>query len=153
MSHNPYMPPRSDVSVDSTDNIHLYSPKQAACGALIGGPVGLIYFLRSNFENLGNGRSATNTLIYGVILIVALLIILPLLPDKFPSAPFSVAYIVAARNIAEKYQISKQGIMDSDRYEFHSNWRVVGYGILCFLGSVIVIAGPLAALHSLGFTA
>lgn len=34
----------------------IYSPTQVLCGTIIGGPVGLIYFLHSNFLTLGNDK-------------------------------------------------------------------------------------------------
>jgi len=152
MSHNPYATPNSDLIATPASATHLYSPAQAACGALLGGPVGLIYFLRANFKALGNERLEKNTLIYGCILVVALVVALPLLPDKFPSAPFTVGYVVAARQIAEKFQMTKQAILNSSQYGFHSNWRVFGIGLLTLVGSAVVVAGPLLILHFMGVT-
>jgi hypothetical protein len=153
MSHNPYTATNSAISQTVAGQVQLYSPAQAACGALLGGPVGLIYFLYANFNALENSRMQKNTLFYGAILVLALLIILPLLPEKFPSAPFTIAYVLAARHVAERHQVTKQGIIDSPQYEFYSNWRVVGFGILCLLGSSVVILGPILALSLAGVIA
>jgi hypothetical protein len=153
MPHNPYATPKSRVSEPSDRQVRLYSPTQAACGALLGGPFGLIYFLHANFNALENDRLKKKTLVFGTVLILSLIVILPMLPDKFPSAPFSIFYIIAARYIAERYQITKQGIIDSPRYDFHSNWRVFGIGILSLAGSALLIASPifiLAALDIIG---
>jgi len=150
MSHNPYATPNSDVVDTTADQLPLYSPTQAACGALLGGPVGLIYFVYANFKTLGNDRLGKNTLIYGVLLISSLLAAALVLPKNFPSAPFTVAYIVAARYLVARYQMTKQGIIDSPQYQFHSNWRVAGFGVLSFLGSVLLVIGPLMALSKMG---
>jgi hypothetical protein len=123
----------------------MYSPTQVACGT-IGGPVGLIYFLMSNFSALGQEDRKRKTLLLGISLIVALIAILPFLPESVPSTPFTIAYIIIARQVAEKYQMKKQAIIDSDIYDFHSNWRVLGIGLLCLVGSAIVIVGPLMLL-------
>jgi hypothetical protein len=115
---------------------------QAAIGSLLGGPVGLIYFLRQNFMALGNTAAARKTLIFGVVLIIALIVVLPLLPENFPSTPFNLMYIFVARGVADKYQLSKQGIIDSADYRFQSSWKVFGMGLLCLLGSAVAIIGP-----------
>jgi uncharacterized membrane protein len=150
MTENPYAPPAAAVVNRSANAVKLYSPAQAACGALVGGPVGLIYFLWANFTALGNRPAAKKTIAYGALLILGLLIVLPFLPERFPSSPFTVAYIIMARQIAQQYQKTKQEIADSPEYDFHSNWRVFGLGLLCLVGSVLVIVVPLALLVAFG---
>jgi hypothetical protein len=150
MPHNPYVAPRSNVSGPSDRQIQLYSPTQAACGALLGGPVGLIYFLHANFNALGNDRLKKKTLVFGAAFILSLLVIFPMLPEEFPSAPFTILYVIATRHIAERHQVTKQRIIDSPEYDFYSNWRVFGVGILCFVGSALLIGGPIFILAALG---
>ena len=151
MLDNPYATQGSNVvSQNASAAIHLYSPTQAAAGAFLGGPVGLVYFLRENFMALGNEEFAKNTLIYGVLLLIGLAILIPLVPEDIPSLPFTIAYVIAARYIAEKCQVTKQGIIDAPEYEFHSNWRVAGLGLLCMVGSAAVVLGPVMLLVSLG---
>jgi hypothetical protein len=150
MSNNPYAAPEAVLEGVASRSIALYSPNQAAMGAFLGGPVGLIYFLYRNFQTLEKPSAARNCLIIGVAVIVALAIILPLLPAKFPGTPLTIAYVVIARSIAEKYQMSKQAIIDTEQYTFKSNWNVFGMGLLCFLGSVIFVIGPYVALRAFG---
>ena len=150
MTDNPYAAPLAAVQLTGTaHSARLYSPTQVACGT-IGGPVGLIYFLKANFAALGNDRLESKTLLYGGLLILALLVILPFLPEKVPSSPFTIAYILTARHVASKYQMTKQAIAESPVYDFHSNWRVLGLGLLCLIASAIVIMGPLMLLAYLG---
>lgn len=153
MTDNPYAAPGAAIQnvpyCSTTGLIRLYSPTQVACGT-IGGPVGLIYFLKANFSSLGNDRQARNTVLYGTLLILALLVTLPFLPDKFPNSPFTIAYILIARYVAGKYQMTKQAIVESPGYDFHSNWRVLGIGLLCLVASVVVIVGPFMLLEFLG---
>jgi hypothetical protein len=128
----------------------VYSPNQAASGALLGGPVGLVYFLYRNFVAMGNTVGARNCLIFGALLIPSLLIILSIVPENFPSSPFTLFYVIVARFVAGKYQLTKEAIATSPEYAFQSNWNVIGAGLLCLVGSVIVIIGPIFALLSLG---
>lgn len=147
MEGNIYATPKSSITNAASDTAVklIYSPTQVACGT-IGGPVGLMYFLMSNFDTLGKNSSKTKTLIIGIASIIVLVIATPLLPENFPGTPFTVAYILIARMVAEKYQMTKADIIDSDSFDFHSNWRVFGYGILCLFGSLIAFSVPLFAL-------
>jgi hypothetical protein len=152
MNENPYAAPGSVITATprTGESIRLYSPTQVACGTLISEPIGLIYFLSVNFSALKNDRLQKKTYIYGALLIIGLLILLPFLPNKFPGSPFTIAYMYIARHIAQTYQMAKQAITDSAQYDFQSNWRVFGFGLLCLVGSIIVILGPLMLLAALG---
>jgi len=150
MTENPYTPPDAAVPTSpSVDIVKLYSPSQVFCGTLLGGPVGLIYFLRENFSALGDDSAMAKTVLYGGLLILGLLVIPLLLPKNFPSIMFVIAYIVTAESISEKYQKTKQEIIDSPQHDFHSNWRVIGFGLLCLAGSAIVLWGPILSLAAL----
>lgn len=149
MSTNIYKAPESHVEDDSSnevDNIKIYSPNQVACGT-IGGPVGLIYFLWANFSSLKKEDEKNKTLIFGGIFIVLLIIALPLLPDDFPSMPFTIAYIMVAKLVSEQFQMTKVDIAESNCHDFYSNWRVLGIGLLCFVASIVLIVGPLILLE------
>lgn len=151
MKNNIYATPQSEVSskVDAASLTRVYSPTQVACGTL-GGPVGLIYFLASNFESLGQYELKRKTLVIGIVLLIALVAILPFLPESFPSTPFTVVYILVARQVAEKFQMKKSEIVASEFHDFHSNWRVLGFGLLCLVGSAIAVMVPLFLLSLAG---
>lgn len=149
MSYNPYAAPKTGVTA-SVGNAPVYSPRQVAAGAFIGGPVGLIYFLRENFLALDKGEQAKKSLLWGAALIVALLLILPVLPDKFPSIAFSVGYMAAGQQIASTRQLTREAIDASTHYTLRSNWRVFGKGLLCMFGSMVVIFTPILLLGLMG---
>lgn len=151
MSDNPYAAPQSQMTADAGTSL-VYSPGQVAAGAFVGGPVGLIYFLRENFLTLGDAEQAKKCLIWGAVLLVALLLILPVLPDKFPSMSFTVAYMIAGQQIANTRQLTKSAIEESPHYAVQSNWRVFGAGLLCLLGSMLTIFVPLFLLGMMGST-
>jgi len=150
MNENPYTPPAANVHDGLYVNaIKLYSPAQTAWGAFLGGPVGLISFLGENFSALGNKSAVSKTIGYGVLLIIGLLALLLILPEWFPSTVFSVIYILITWSISENYQKRKQEIAESPEYDFHSNWRVLGLGLLCMVGSAIVLVGPFLLLDGI----
>lgn len=146
---NPYAAPESEVA-ESIGNYPVYSPKQVMAGAFLGGPVGLIYFLRENFVAMGDESLAKKSLLYGVALIIALLIIVPMLPENFPNSPFTIAYMIVGYQVANSRQMTRETIEASTHYTFHSNWRVFGLGLVCMLGSVILLLGPLLLLSIAG---
>lgn len=143
MSDEIYSPPKSQLETDSKSikKVKMYSPTQAAVGT-IGGPVGVVYFIMANFEVLGQIERKQKTLVIGIISIIALAIILPFLPDSIPGTPFTVAYILIAYNVTNNHQMSKAAIQESEAHEFHSNWRVLGMGLLCLIVSFIVLIIP-----------
>jgi len=153
MESNVYATPKSDIentSINLTD-VKVYSPTQIACGALVGGPIGLIYFLMTNFSLLNDDVGKRNVLYAGIAFIIALLFILPMLPDDFPNSPFTVAYVVVARLVAEKYQMTKKAIIESEQHQFQSSWKAFGISLICLLGSALVVLVPLLILDTLGF--
>ncbi|MHA6204698.1 hypothetical protein ACXU4B_09765 [Dyella soli] len=150
MSDQTYIASPAGLKEAASPTIALYSPTQASAGAFLGGPVGLIYFLYRNFAALGKKSEARMTLILGAVLVVALWVVLPILPQKMSGVPFTVAYMVIARQVAEKYQLTKQVIASSSQYTFQSSWNVVGMGVLCVLGSVVLILGPFVVLYATG---
>ncbi len=153
MESNVYATPKSDIentSINLTD-VKVYSPTQIACGALVGGPIGLIYFLMTNFSLLNDDVGKRNVLYAGIAFIIALLFILPMLPDDFPNSPFTVAYVVVARLVAEKYQMTKKAIIESEQHQFQSSWKAFGISLICLLGSALVVLVPLLILDTFGF--
>jgi uncharacterized membrane protein len=151
LNNDIYATPKSAVAEKAAGKspILVYSPTQVACGT-IGGPVGLIYFLMSNFEALEQKERKKNTLLAGIAFIVVLIALVPFLPENFPNISFTIAYIIIAHQVAEKYQMTKADIMNSGQYDFHSNWRVLGIGLLCMLASVVIIMGSLMLLMLTG---
>jgi hypothetical protein len=145
--------PTANFSRKRTSAAAMYSPTQALVGAFLGGPIGVIYFLHQNFVTLGQIPAARKCLIYGALAIPALLVLVLILPDKFPSAPFSLAYIFIAGFVAQKYQMTHQQIAESADYKFKSGGNVLGMAILCCAGSLIVIFVPLYLLMTLGLIA
>ncbi|WP_130619122.1 hypothetical protein [Dyella amyloliquefaciens] len=150
MSQDQYAAPATTFNKAVSPAIAIYSPIQIAFGTFLGGPVGLIYFLWKNFVALEKYTYARRCLILGAALIAALWLLLPFLPEKTSGMPFAIAYVITARHIAETYQLTKPAIAEDPRYSFRSNWNVVVAGVLCLVGSVVLIVGPILALYMFG---
>jgi len=107
----------------------LYSPNQIGGGSFLGGPFAAVYFVWANFRALGEQGRAAAAMLWGVVFVLVILAVLPFLPEKFPNIVVPVIYSVAARLVAENYQLKKQAIADSDQYDFQSTWKVVGLAL------------------------
>lgn len=149
--HNPYATPSATLATPATaGTVRLYSPAQAACGAFLGGPVGIVYFLQANFAALGDLVRQRQTMVWGAVGVVALTALILALPESVPNAPFTIAYVLVAKQIAETRQMTRQAIIDSPLHDFHSNWRVFGMGLLCMLGTGLAMVVPALLLAQFG---
>ncbi len=128
----------------------MYSPSQVGLGSFWGGPIASVIFLRSNFRKLGKVTEARNTLIYGILFIVVLLGILPFIPDWFPNIAIPLAYCLYAKSVAEKMQLKREEIAESEEYTFESNWKVFGIGTATLLVFLVIAVGIMFGLESLG---
>ena len=120
--------------------IPVFSPIQVSVGTFLGGPLAGIYALHANFKALGKSDEARNTILLGALFTLGLLILLPFLPHRFPNYVIPIAYTLAARGIADGFQMKKEAIAVSDQYGFESNWKVVAIsivGLLLFLCFVV----------------
>ena len=111
----------------------VYSPTQAALGTFLGGPLAGLYYLKHNFRVLNRNEQEQQTVRYGGMFMVALLAVLPFIPEQVPGLPFAIAFVVVARMLVEKYQFSKQDIIDAPELDFQSNWLVMGVSIVSML--------------------
>lgn len=111
------------------DKAKLYSPIQVLSGSFFGGPGAVVYVLWKNFRVLGNSSAATQTLVWGGLFIIAIFLVMPFLPERFPNYALPIAYAALAQFIAQKYQMTKQAIAESEQYEFQSNWNVFAVSV------------------------
>jgi uncharacterized membrane protein len=147
--------PSNATNFDSNAVEHMlakkvYSPTQVAVGSFLGGPVAVIYFLMCNFDTLEKTEAKNKVLSFGIIGIIALICLLTLLPENFPSLPFTISFGLIGKYVAENYQLKKNEIEASSEYDFHSNWRVFWGSLICCVGSLLVISGPLFVLALMG---
>lgn len=129
----------------------VYSPNQAAIGAFVGGPLVSVLFIKRNFKALGNSSGERKTLLYGVIVILLFLCILPTLPKSLPNMLIPLITIVVTRSIVE-YQIKKQDVAVANVPLFQSNWRVFWVSLGCMVLSLLVGGAVLFGIDTIGKT-
>lgn len=89
------------------------------------------------------------TLWWGCFFNIALLAAMPFMPQHFPNYVIPLAYSWGARGIAESKQLSKESIAESPQFRFHSNWKVLGLGVVFLLGTALLWIAYLLAIDSL----
>ena len=126
----------------------LYSTNQACIGAFFGGPLAAIFLLKANFDSLGKKSESRCTLIWGGLLLIVLLGIIPFLPDHILNyIPIATAILVGL--VVEQYQMKKEDIKLSEVYDFQSNLNVFCVIIIC---AALFIAMAFAAIFILNQT-
>jgi hypothetical protein len=131
---------RSEENNDQVSGINvikLYSPWQAAIGYALGGPLGVTYFIKKNYDNLRNKKNAKLTVIGGIIFFGALVYITFFTKDV-TTLGFQLVAMVTAYNIVKTSQI-KINKLDKSQYCFYSNWKVLGLSIIFFVVSIIIL--------------
>jgi hypothetical protein len=114
----------------------IYSPNQVMAGALLGGPMAMVYLLWKNFQVLENPHGMRQILIWGSIFIIMMIAFAPLLPANWPDYVLPILYSLGARSLAESFQMSKQAIGESQDYEFQSIWNVVAVSVVFLLAMI-----------------
>ncbi|MCB2052014.1 MAG: hypothetical protein KDE63_11370 [Novosphingobium sp.] len=130
----------------------VYSPYQVFFSTFFGGPIAAVYLLWKNFEALGKESLARRTALWGSVLVLATVAILPALPDKFSPYLLPAIFGGLAMVIARQYQMKKEAIRDSNEYRFASFWRVVAVAVLSLAATFVLIIVYLVILWSLGLT-
>jgi len=110
----------------------------------------MVYVLWKNFQTLENPHGMHQILFWGSIFIIALLLFSPLLPNSWLDFVIPLAYPLAARSLAESFQMSKQAIADSQAYEFQSVWNVIAVSIVFMVAMIVVAFIWFMALAAIG---
>ena len=119
-------------------------------GALLGGPMAMVYLLWKNFQVLENPHGMRQILIWGSIFIITMVGFAPLLPTNWPDYALPILYSLGARSLAESFQMSKQAIGESQDYEFQSVWNVVVVSIAFLLAMIAFTLALLLGLAAIG---
>ncbi|KLV01731.1 hypothetical protein C9I90_04395 [Photobacterium aphoticum] len=116
----------------------------------MGGPLASVYFIKQNFSATNNHEGSSKTLTYGGALLVALLCILPFIPEDFPTLPIPLLFVFLTKVLVEKYQFDKDAIEKDHTLTYHSNWRVFFIGVVSLIVFMAVIFIQLLMMESLG---
>lgn len=143
MDNDLYKPPQSQVEdiITTPERQLLYSPMQAALGALFGGVIAMFYIIYENYKALGKHYFASRTISYGILAFGLSVWISYAIPvnSQLDLLLYAVLSIIAALFVSRK-QVSKYDIETSEHYTFQSNWRVLLIILVSIVASVIIMA-------------
>ena len=118
--------------------IMLYSPIQMQVATFLGGPLCGIYMLTANYKRLEKTEYERNVILIGSIMtLLWMLGALHPLFDNFPQVVYQAIPALMVWGICKKYHISKEDIIEEQRYTFRSNWTVF---IVLIIGMVLIVA-------------
>jgi hypothetical protein len=119
----------------------LFSPKQIATAAFLGAPIAACWFLSRNYRALDQGRSAVQSLLWGVLGTAALLGISFFLPDNFPNQALPLGYTFGLYQFAKRMQGETVAEHVATGGRLGSWWKVVGVSLVFLVLIVIAIFG------------
>jgi len=119
----------------------LFSPTQIAVAAFLGAPIAACWFLSRNYRALDQGRSAAQSLLWGVLGTAALLGISFFLPDNFPSQALPLGYTFGLYYVAKQLQGETVAEHIATGGRLGSWWNVVGISLICLVLIVGTIFG------------
>jgi hypothetical protein len=128
----------------------LYSPTQIGIGTYVGGPLAAMYFLKGNYDTLGDELSSKKATLIGIIVSLLIIGILPFIPEHTPNMLIPMLYLIPVILIAKKEHLSKIEIQDSSEYSFQSSWKAFGMSILWMVVFFILTFIYMFALELLG---
>ncbi|WP_243288704.1 hypothetical protein [Geothrix terrae] len=151
---NPYAPPEALLAEPgaevASERRPIYTPFQVRLASFLGGPFAAVFTLHQNFKALQDTRGQRLTLGLGIAFNVALLALLPFLPERFPRQVIPLLYSIAAGGVASAKQLSKAQLEASEQYQRRSGWNVTGVVLVSFLAFCLVVFPPYLLLNHWG---
>lgn len=135
--NRPSQPPQTTESANTGD-VGLYTSRQAGVGTFLGGPMVGIYMLYLNFEAINEPDLAKSTLVIGGVCCLAMVGVLPFLPDRFPGIALPVAYTLGMVRLMKHYQFEKEYIENSSGYVCQSGGSATGVSLVGFVVLFVV---------------
>ena len=129
-------------------NIMLYSPLQMEVATFFGGPVCGIYMLTANYRRLEKPKYALNVILIGsIIVFLYLLGNAHPLSSNIPQVIYQAIPVLIVWGICKKYHISKEDIVEAQKYTLRSNWTVLFVIVIAQLLTIISIGLLFFYLH------
>lgn len=128
----------------------LYSPNQILAVAFIGGPVATVLALKHNYDALGNAVGAELVVRWGIAFVIALLSLIPFVPQDFPQMVIPLAYSFAARGIAEGSQRSREQIAEDEGLAFMPTGQLLRFSLIHLVLFMVLSVGWMLALDHFG---
>ena len=111
----------------------IYSEKAIRIGTFFAGPLVAGYCIAENFKAFNDFEKAKNTWIITALSMIAIIGLIFIIPDNFPSIIFPVLYSAVASYFLKKFQ--EQNIQNhiQNGGETFGGWRVTLIGLLSII--------------------
>ena len=141
---NPYAPPEALLADPGAEagtgrRQPIYTPFQVRLASFLGGPLAAVFTLHQNFKALQDAQGQRLTLWLGIAFNLALVALLPFLPERFPRQLIPLLYSFAAGGIASTKQLSKAQLNASDQYQRRSGWNVTAVVFASLIAFSLVV--------------
>ena len=149
-----------DTHADTDRRARMVSPRQAAFGALFGGPIAFAYFVRRNYIAIGDTCAARKTSAMCMPLVLAwnaAIALAVLIPKPMPIVLSVVLEATPFALMIAAYRIARRQVESPDRHPvFCSDGSVLGSAALCSLASgactlAAILVAVVIALANSGF--
>ena len=119
----------------------LYSHWQIALATFLGSPLAASWFFARNFRQLGQTRTANQTLVAGILGTATLLVVAYFVPDDFPFQAIPIGLTVGLRQSALQVhgEVVRQHVSSGGR--LGSWWEVIGISLVCLVVILVLIFG------------
>ncbi|KJG36576.1 hypothetical protein UA32_16370 [Photobacterium angustum] len=128
----------------------LYTPVQVGIGTYIGGPFAAMYFLKGNFDVLDKPELSKKVIVVGIAFSIVLFAALPFIPESLPNNVIPIMYLVPVLLMMKNHHLTKKEILESELYDFHSSWKVLGVSLLWMILFFIIAIGVMLGLEGMG---
>ena len=140
---NPYAPPEALLAEPgaevASERRPIYTPFQVRLASFLGGPLAAVFTLHQNFKALQDAQGQRLTLWLGIAFNLALVALLPFLPERFPRQLIPLLYSLAAGGIASTRQLSKAQLEASEQYQRRSGGNVTAVILVSLLAFCLVV--------------
>ncbi len=111
-----------------------FSGNQIAFFSFFLGPVTAVYFLKRNYQAMGDEKRANETLRIGLILTLIFFLFIPFIPESVPPVAFAAGYAFASQYM---FKIRQEAALEN--IEKESSLRAFGISLLCLLVSMLAL--------------
>ncbi|RYJ40985.1 hypothetical protein NU08_0422 [Flavobacterium anhuiense] len=139
------MTPESNLEKSVFEEIpteKIYSEKAIRIGTFFAGPLVAGYCIAENFKAFNDFEKAKNTWIITALSMIAIIGLIFIIPENFPSILFPVLYSVVASYFLKKFQEQDIQKHIQNGGETFGGWRVTLIGLL----SIIVFFGIIMSI-------
>ena len=136
--------PRQDPVLDPSRR--LYSSGQITGATLLGTPIAGAWLMAQNYKAMGLDLFARQAIIFGIIGTLIVLVLAVVLPENTPNILLPAIYTVIVQVIARAKQGADFLAHIANGGFKHSNWRVVGIGVVFMVFVFLFFAAVLLVM-------